>query len=131
MEKYKAPRTLGIEQRQRIADKLKQYAGQTFSLNVYNDPEAVALLQVLRGTLTAAGWVEIRSQIGDVEIGNAGMVTEFGVKCEVPQSAGPILIERVKALDAALNEQGIVSLPRHNAQLKDPIAINVVVGRKP
>ena|SRR5690242_14198526 len=130
LEKYKAPRTLSIEQRQRITDKLKQYAGQTFSLNVYNDPEAVALLQVVRGTLTAAGWIEIRSQIGDVQIGNAGMVTEIAVKCEVPQNAGPILIERVKALDAALNDEGIASLPRHNIQLKDPDAINVVVGRK-
>jgi hypothetical protein len=130
LAKFRAPRTLTPEQRQRIIGKLNKYAGQTFSLNVYNDPEALLLLRIITDILKSAGWVEIPSQLGDVSIGNAGMVTEVGVKVEVPQNAGADLIERVKALNAALNAEGISSLPRYDPQLKNPSAINVMVGKK-
>lgn len=129
LEKQLAPRSLTSEQQRRIVDKLKIYAGQRFSLDVYDDPEALNLLTVIRRILTAAGWVQIGSQIGDVELGGAGMVTENNVKIEGPPTAVG-LIERVKALDAALNAEGITSIPHSNPQLKDPSAINVVVGKK-
>jgi hypothetical protein len=56
LAKFKAPRRLTFEQQQRIVGKLKIYGGQTFSLNVYNDPEALNLLAVQRTRKLRTAW---------------------------------------------------------------------------
>jgi di/tripeptidase len=130
LEKFKTPRTLSAEQKQRLISKLQDFKGQTFSLNVVSDPEAVAFLQIIRTVLKDAGWIEIVSQVGDITIGGARMVTETGVKIEVAQNADLPHVLIAKTLDAALNAEDISSVPRHNSQLGNLSAINVVVGKK-
>ena len=74
---------------------------------------------------------KIPSQVGDVSIDGVGVSTDTGVKLEVAANADIMHLELVKLLDDALNAEGISSVPRHNKDLKNPSAINILVGKKP
>lgn len=66
LSKIKLPRSLTVAQQELLIEKFKPYAGQTYSLSVAIDPDPVALLPVIVKILDAAGWKNIKSQIGDI-----------------------------------------------------------------
>lgn len=131
LAKLKAPRTLGGEQQSRLVTKLKPFAGQTFSLNVVADTEPISLMSMIETVLASAGWVNIPSQIGDVQVGGAGMAYGTAVELQMPPVGNPEAWERAKLFASALTAEGIVAKATLNPALKDPQAINVMVGRKP
>jgi hypothetical protein len=131
LAKFKAPRSLTKEQQDRLIAKLTPYSGQLFSFNVTADPEAINFLQIIRNVLVAARWKEIPSQYGDVSVGGVGVSTNTGVILEVAANADIKHIVLVQLLDSAFNAEGIQSLPRHNKDLTNPSAVNIVVGKKP
>jgi Tfp pilus assembly protein PilX len=89
LAKLKAPRTLGGEQQSRLVSKLKPFAGQTFSLKVVADTEPISLMSMIETVLASAGWVNIPSQIGDVQVGGAGMAYGTAVELQMPPIGNP------------------------------------------
>jgi len=60
LEKYKSPRRLNFTQQNRIAEKLKPFAGQTFDMSVQpDDVESWRLVPVIESALTLANWVQL------------------------------------------------------------------------
>ncbi len=62
LEKIKAPRLIGEEQRQRIIEKLKPFSGMRFDFAVRPDPEPQAFTEQLAATLQASGWIRQAKQ---------------------------------------------------------------------
>ena len=131
LARLKAPRTLGGEQQKRLITYLKPFAGQTFSLNVVADTEPLSLMSMIKTVLASAGWVNIPSQIGDIEVGGAGIAYGTAVELQMPRQGNPEAWERAKLFASALTAEGIVASAKLNSALKDPQAINVMIGRKP
>jgi hypothetical protein len=131
LAKFKAPRSLTKEQEDQLIAKLKPFSGQLFSFNVTADPEAISFLRIIRTVLNRAGWNEIPSQYGDVSVGGVGVSTDTGITLEVAANADMAHVALVQLLDSALNAEGIQSIPRHNKDLTNLSAINILVGKKP
>jgi hypothetical protein len=131
LAKLKAPRTLGGEQQQRLVSQLTPFAGQTFSLNVVADTEPISLMSMIKTVLASAGWMNIPSQIGDIQVDGAGMAYGTAVELQMPLQGNPEVWERAKLFASALTAEGIVAVATLNPVLKDPQAINVMIGRKP
>jgi hypothetical protein len=136
LERMRAPRNLSNEAIERIADKLKSFAGIPFLISMPVNWEAGSRLpgQVF-GALHEAGWVYVKSSIlpahptlptfslntGVVGVRVTGDIMKPGFK------------EALNALEEALNAEGIITsgealLPLPNNG--DPIAINVAIGTK-
>lgn len=131
LAKFKAPRTLTQEQRDRLIGKLKPMTGQTFSFTVDFDPEAFDFLRILDLIFRKSGWIRIPSQIGDVEIGGAGMAIGSGVAVQLLPGFSAELKNRAESLAAMLTDEGVIAVAVSNPTLKNPNAINVMVGKKP
>ena len=136
LAKLKEPRTITPEDEEKVIAVLKEFAGQKFSLVVYQDPEALALVRVVDVILKSAGWLRVPSQISDivVEVGGdiAGTSHDSGVAAFVGpnnQSAEGALL----ALCKALTDAGIPCQPNRTEQLREktPKAILINIGKKP
>ena len=136
LAKLKQPRTIAPADQEKIIDALKGFAGQNFSFNVFEDPEAVALLRVLDAILKSAGWLRVRSQIGDIGTQVAGNSAGFSYNSGVAAFVGPDDRDAETALETlsrALSDAGIPCQPGRTEQLRDktPKAIVINVGKKP
>jgi len=133
LEERFSPRRLTQDQRSRIRDSVREFSGQQFSLAVYPDPEAIGLRDVVEPILTSAGWIRISSQIGDVEIGGAGIMYAAGVFVDCAPADIEALRGTIRALAAALSAEGIKATPRMNPQLtgKTARSVNLAIGMKP
>ena len=136
LAKLKQPRTIAPEHQERIIAALHQFAGQNFSLSVFEDPESLALVRVLDTVFKSAGWIRVPSQFGTlvVDVGgiDAGTSLDSGVAAFVAPdngSAEPALL----ALSKALTDAGIPCEPTRTEQLrgKTPKAILINIGKKP
>ena len=132
----KQPRTIAPEHQERIISALHRFAGQNFSLSVFEDPESLALVRVLDTVLKSAGWIRVPSQFGTlvVDVGgiDAGTLLNSGVAAFVApddDAAEPALL----ALSQALTDAGIPCQPTRTEQLRGrtPKAILITVGKKP
>jgi hypothetical protein len=60
LEKFRTPRTLTVEQQNKISAKLRILSGVQFDAAVIrNDAEAYCLLDAIAAALTAAGWTQV------------------------------------------------------------------------
>jgi|ERR1700733_1753168 hypothetical protein len=143
LERFKQPRSLSIEQQDKLKSALKPFAGQNFALAVFPDPEALALVRVLDTLLKSVGWNRVPSQIHRESGGQSGLlvdvagvtaaqISDSGVDAYIaPDDADSVLAQH--ALSSILNTAGIHCENHRTPQLtgKTPRAITVSVGKKP
>ena len=103
--KYRAPRVLTAEQQRAIEEALRPFAGQQYALSVAPGIEPAALLCVLDGVLSRAGWIQ-HAAIGSVTVGTdcgtAALNGLSGIDARRGPDATPATIAAINALGAAL-----------------------------
>ena len=130
LAKLEAPRTLTAQQRRRIVDKLKVFAGQKFAAFVTPVREATNLLNAIGEVLISSGWVLVPTT-SLITIGKAGIILVNGVKVQIAPSRAHDLGKVSRALTGALVSEKIDTKTEVNAELeKTPDVINVIVGDK-
>jgi hypothetical protein len=122
------PGFLSLEQFNRIASKVKPFAGKQFDNDVdiaSNDLERVGLAGGIGAVLEKAGWVKIasaqRSSIASVR----------GVIIEVDASKDSELLKAAETLSAALNAEGIAARVSPKTETDTTNVIHILVGPKP
>jgi hypothetical protein len=132
LERFKQPRTLSLEQRQRLVSKLTGNAGQKFSLTVAGDSEALDLLKVIKSILLESGWVQIApTNFGSIMLGDAALAYGRGVIIRFGDSTNLEVRNCGGLLSEALAFEGIAGKPEIDARVSDASEINVLVGTKP
>lgn len=130
LAKFKAPRSLSPEQQRKISESFKRFAGQKYSFNVFQDPEAIELMRSINGVLKQAGWTRIGSQVGDLEIEGAGASSNLGLLIGLKKEASPALQNLAMMLADALTGAGLPTKAMFFPDLKFDDALNIVVGKK-
>lgn len=130
LAKFKAPRTLTDEQRERITGKLKPFLGTTFEVVTYpGEPEPATFSNVIAETLVKAGWVFNPNHSHGHLMGLAS-----GVVVVIGREAGSNAGKAGAALLEALRAEGVAEtkLGRDSLQINPtPIAIQIQVAKKP
>jgi hypothetical protein len=137
LAKIKTPRMLTTEAQQRVAAKLRQFAGQEFAGQVApGSDDARPLWETLDKALTAAGWVRVPPiglAVGDPPAG-VPLVPNSGVTAFVAASRANEFAPIAQLLAAALMAEGIIAGVSASAgpQMEQrPAVIVVEIGRKP
>lgn len=135
LARLKEPRRLSTEQQNRVAARLRQFAGQKFDFNVYPESEPMALATMFDSMLKAAGWQRIPSRNGDIVVTVGGETAGTAYLQGIEIFIGPDDDSSVRALTelaSAVSANGIPVTPHKLDQLKGkPNAIMVAVGNKP
>jgi hypothetical protein len=138
LERLRTPRTLDLAQQERVAAKVKEFAGQIFDVALDVGPEPATLLDQIDDALKTAGWKPIGWTGGDVVLSRtgrvpAGMVSMTGVVIQMHPEKIPEFSKAALALRDALLAEGIearaqggVGMPNINSN-----ALHIIVGRKP
>ena len=134
LAKFRAPRSLTAEQRQRIIDRIKSFAGQKYALSVAAGSEASDFLCVLDSVLTAAGWRK-HEPFGflktDTDCGPADVNILSDVHIRVAVGASSETGASADALGNALLEANIqVKGGRDPTNIPDKTVVMVMVGIK-
>jgi hypothetical protein len=135
LERFKQPRTLTIEQQDRISSKLRPFAGQEFILSVAPHPESFDFLLILESIVTKAGWVRGKPVTPvNAYSGKADLNFEYGVLIQMAPSQVQRLTPAVGALVYALKDEGALS--KDEARIVPELenkttAIQITVGFKP
>lgn len=140
LEKFRAGRTLTPEQRAKITEEMRPFAGTPVVFGVFQDPEPIALLDQLSDALTLAGWSEQEWKSGgDIVMTRgaghsiAGYTLVSGLYVQADNSHaddfGPIVAKLAKLLTDA----GIPAKPEvgHMAPNTNNDAIKILIGQKP
>ncbi|SDO01880.1 hypothetical protein [Afipia sp. GAS231] len=138
LEKFRAPRTLSIEQQRRVSEKLRPFAPRQFDVAMPpGDSEAAQLMIILVTVLRDAGWTQVPWKYPD---GFQGlMFTTSGF-----ESAGNATIQglsivgqvsEVRAITAvvdALNAEGVPTDAHGVEGIKNdnPTVMHIMIGRK-
>jgi hypothetical protein len=124
----------GADQQQRIVTKLKKFPGTPFVLRVFQEPEALRLLNQVVDILHSATWVQ-KPIVAATEIstkhGAAGISLGLGIIISVDPSRASELGPAGKALVAALADERIASEFRVVALQLQPEIIHIAIGKKP
>ena len=140
LEKFRAPRTLSAEQLAKIITEMKSFSGTTFVLGVFQEPEAVALMEQINSALRLAGWIEQEWKSGgDIVLSrqghpNAGytFVTGLYVQADAGSHAtdfGPIVVKLAHLLsDAGIEAKGEIGRMAPNTNND---SIKILIGQKP
>jgi hypothetical protein len=141
LEKFKAPRAISPEQRNRIAEEMKKFAGQEyFGMVASGSPDAWDIWREISLSLEIAGWKRIPSPGSEArQYGPpAGIAAAPQAGVMVYASAGSLppqqtmaMYERAKALAAKLTDESIVAGAGFAADISQPTAIAIVIGPKP
>ncbi len=135
--RVKETRTIAPEDQDTIIAELTKFTGQNFSVSVFQDPEALALLRVLDAMLKSAGWIRVRFPIRTVSINVAGITAAPSFDSGVGATIGPddrASVAALLALSEALSRAGIPCrrmLHAPDLQDKTPNTILIYVGKKP
>jgi hypothetical protein len=139
LEKIKAPRLIGEDQRERIIKKLKPYSGIRFDLAIRPDLESQAFAEQLAATLQAAGWIrQAKQNAGSLVITipgkpNAAIATGFnGLGAEIDKTRASEWNDVLTGLVGAFSDEGF--LMRSNVAADGsapPDSIHIFVGTKP
>jgi len=140
LEKFKAPRTLNLEQQRLIADRIRQFSGTNFDAAVISgDPEALSILEMIEAAVRAADWTQIdwKDTRAAILLGRSGLptvgnVSIAGILIQV-ESDQRQLDDAATALAIALREQGLSVMHTRNFQpiaAANTTAIHILVGRK-
>jgi hypothetical protein len=137
LAKIKTPRLLTTQAQQRVAAKIRQFAGQEFAGQVApGSDDARPLWETLDKALTASGWVRVPPiglSIGDPPAG-VPLVPNSGVTVFVAASRANEFAPTAQLLAAALMAEGIIAGVSASAgpQMEQrPAVIVVEIGRKP
>jgi hypothetical protein len=139
LAKFRAPRTLTPEGQVKIAAEMRSFSRTPFVLGVFQELEAITLLEQISGALTSAGWPEQEWKSGgDVVLSrqghpNAGYTFVIGlyVQADATHTAdfGPIVVALAKLLsDVGIEAKAEVGRMGPNTN-KDHIKI--LIGQKP
>lgn len=132
LAKFKAPRTLGAEQRKRLAEKAIPYSGQKFSIAVSGDPEAIRLAEVIEEVLTSAGWKREVYPTPILLRGRWGIIPTEGLIIQFSPRRTPRVEEAGVAVSRALIAEGFATKAELNAALDaNADRVIVIVGKKP
>ena len=137
LAKLKEPRTIASQDQATIIADLKKFTGQNYSVSVFQDPEAVALLRVIEDILKSAGWLRVKFPAGTITISAAGVTAAPSFGSGVWATLGPddhASLYALVALSKALSRSGIpCRRALHSAELQDkaPNTILIAVGKKP
>ena len=147
LEKFKTPRSLSAEQRERITAKLKLLAGTPFDLagmpfdfSIQPDQESIDLMGQIGSTLRAAGlhWEPWhgRGQPSPVftqpEMPQAGIVAFTGLMVQIDDSKTPEWGTAVNIIWDTLKSEGLeIDRRRITDGTETPNAIHIYIGRKP
>jgi hypothetical protein len=139
LAKFKQPRTISPEQRQKLVADVKPFARTKFAMAVFPAPEPLALARNLDVLLKSAHWERVPSQIqrdGGVLIDVAGQsaaeISDSGIDLYIAPDDNES-VNAQHALCSALIAAGIACETHRTPQLagKMPRAITVSVGKKP
>jgi hypothetical protein len=116
LEKIKAPRLIGKEQRERIIKRPKLYSGGRFDLAIRPDFEPQAFAEQLAATLQAAGWIrQAKQNAGSLVITipgkpNAAIATGFaGLGAEIDTSRSSEWGDVLVSLVSAFSDEGFLT----------------------
>lgn len=140
LARFRAPRTLTLEQRKRIIAKCKMFSGTPFDLALDPDPESIHLLGVIEDLLISCGWIE-QALPKNGPFGFA-IPTPKGHQARVGEYASGIIIEfspestscfknAAVGVAKALDAEGIKAIAATNPKVINPSAIHVLIGKKP
>jgi hypothetical protein len=139
LEKFKKPRSISVEQRNRIAEAMKEFAGQQyFGMVASGVPDAWDIWREISLSLEMAGWKRLPppglpvSQYGPPAgiplAPQAGVMVISSVRNSTPEE-NMALHERAKALAAQLTDESIVAGAGFSIEL-NPNTIAIVIGPK-
>ena len=134
LEKFKAPRTLTLEQQARITAAVTAYAGQEYTLSVAAGAEAENLVCAIDAALTAAQWKRIPGSYPitvDTKCGTVGLNMLSGLSIRLSDNAATEQQWNVLTLVNALRAEGIAVDGAIDAENGSSTAIAVMVGMKP
>ena len=138
LEKFRAPRTLTVEQQATISRKLLAYAGTRFDATVIrNDPETYHLLDTITPVLEAAGWTQGNWDNNDAVLKrpskpDVGEWAAQNVIIAVPHNRIPQLWSAAESLASALTAEGIPAQTQDAAGMtvKNNEVLHLLIGRK-
>ena len=137
LAKLKSPRTLAPEDQAKVIADLKAFAGQKYSVAVFQDPEALALLRVLNTMLNSAGWIQVDPPYRTVliSVGEIKAAPSFGsgVIATIGRDGGASAAAW-RALCDGLSRAGLPCRPATRSsepQDKSPNTIVIDIGKKP
>jgi hypothetical protein len=138
LEKFKAPRTLSLEQQAKIIGEMKQFSGTPFVLGVFIEPEAIALLTQVDEILIAAGWVEQEWKASAIVYSregkpNVGYTTITGLYIQADNSHAADFGQIVVKLASLLSDAGIDAKAEVGRMVPNTNndAIKILIGQKP
>jgi hypothetical protein len=134
VDKFKAPRTLTLEQQARVTAAVTAYAGQEYTLSVAAGSEAENLVCAIDAALTAAQWNRISGSYAttvDTKCGTVGLNMLSGLSIRLSDNAATEQQWNVLALVNALRAEGIAVDGAIDAENGSSTAIAVMVGMKP
>lgn len=131
----KTLRSLSDEQQERIASKIKVFAGIPFDLWVSNDSDSTALMELIDSTLRSAGWTFKETGEPITYDNRAGVIASSGISIHIAEEHlsewGPALI----ALRDALIAEGLPTVAFSDTadaeKGKQRDRIHVMIGSKP
>jgi hypothetical protein len=134
LAQLKAPRTLSMEQQQRIRAVISPYAGQQYALSVGSGTEPANLLCVVDRVLTAAGWAKhapFGSIITSTDCGPAASNSLSGIHVRVAPGASQAVLQAENTLAAALIAGGLPARAATDPQnIPDAAVIVIMIGIK-
>jgi len=140
LEKFKAPRSLTLEQQSAIVDGLRQFAGLPFVIAAAADAESVALMTQIEEALTEAGLVQQPWKGRDLlppRPGNrppTGLTPVVGLYVQADVSRQAQFEMVVTAIAAALKDEGGLDARPEIGRMTantNQAAIQILVGKKP
>lgn len=131
LAKFKQPRTLTLEQQDRIVSKIKAFPNQPFAVYGADDQESIDLTNILGHVLARATW-NVQQPDSDIVVGKIGMLVATGVRAEIAPSRVPELSGAAEAFASALSVEGIpCKVVAEPFREKNPRIIHIVIGKKP
>lgn len=140
LARIKAPRALNSAQQTNLTAEMRPYSKTPVVFGVFQEPEALALLDQLSKVLTSAGWIEEEWKSGgDIVLTRsnphppAGFTSVTGVYVQADASHGSDFGPIVAKLAKLLSDAGIDTTPEvgRMGPNTNNDAIKILIGQKP
>jgi len=138
LEKFRSPRSLSLDQQDRIVVKMNAFAGQQFDVGwVVGDPEVGTIGTLIEDLLRRAGLKQVDWKGGDIVFSRQGrpingMVSLNGIVIQMDSSVVALFWPTADALAKALNAEGIPAKaePGSGTAAENKNAMHVLIGKK-
>lgn len=123
-----------VDQQQRLVSKLKTFAGIPFTIRVFQEPEALRLLNQIVEILHSASWAQkpiVAAMEVSTKYGAAGISVDSGIIIRVDQRRAHEFGAAGKALAAALADERLASEFAITTLQFQPEVIHIAIGKKP